>query len=197
MNGREPPSSRTRTGSAARNDAMRGLGVANGERPRTTSFPSSYGGTERQRVESFASGRAVSMTKAQARQRRAELEAQLAEIESGASHSSDQDSSYSGSSSSTAPPPFHPRSVSAGQRASSYTPRDPVAARIDRSFVGGYGFEEIGKDELGDYPPIHAAAMAPGPSSPGGTKRASWWWWGQQGGQGGYSSVGSEDKKDA
>ena len=204
MNGRQPQPPpqppRPRTASSSRTEAMRGLGVGTGERPRTMSIPSSQAGNERQRVESFASGRstASSMTKAQARARRLELEAQLAEIDSGSS-SAAHDSSYSSSSS---PPSsgLHPRSVSAGQYLdhSLFVPRDPVAARIDRSFVGPYsGFEEIGRDELQDFPPIHAAAMEPGSVSPGGTKRQSWWWWGQNGGHQGYDAIGSEDKKDA
>ncbi|KAK4703019.1 hypothetical protein P7C70_g3203, partial [Phenoliferia sp. Uapishka_3] len=198
MNGRMPQPVRVPPGPPARDDGMRGLGAGNGERPRTASFPSSYySGNERSQAES--SGRA-SLTKTQARLRRAELEAQIAEIESGQSPSS----SSSSSSASSTPPPgmsFHPRSVSAGPYVgsgtdSAYIPRDPVAARIDRSFVGGYGFEEIGRDELGDYPPIHAAAMDPGSTSPGEAKRGSWWWWGQQAGQSGYAPIVSEEKKD-
>ncbi|KAL8283609.1 hypothetical protein RQP46_005404 [Phenoliferia psychrophenolica] len=198
MNGRQPPPppppSRPRTASSSRTEAMRGLGVAGNERPRTRSIPISQAGNERQRVESFTSGRSVSsMTKAQARLRRAELEEQLREIESGDSSSPGYDSSYSNSSS---PPTagLHPRSVSSGPYPS-FIPRDPVAARIDRSFVNSYGgFEEISPDELQDFPAIHAAAMHPGSVSPGGTKRASWWWWGQNGGQPGYDPIGSEDK---
>lgn len=105
--------------------------------------------------------------------------------------SQSRDSSSSASSSpqySNNPPPgyrpntYHPRSVSAGpypvMGGNNGGGRGSVGSRIERSFVGGYGFEEIRKDELGDYPPVKAVAMEP-PMTPGGTRR-SWWFWGQQ-----------------
>lgn len=84
------------------------------------------------------------------------------------------------------PNTYHPRSVSAGPYSGASgnngASRDP-GARLERSFVGGYGFEEIKRDELGDYPPVKAVAME-APLSPGGTRR-SWFFWGQQQAEGG------------
>ncbi|KAM0756355.1 hypothetical protein T439DRAFT_321059 [Meredithblackwellia eburnea MCA 4105] len=194
MNGRAPSIRAPTTSSSARQEQMRSLGVAGGERPRTTSVPTSYAGSERGK-DGYNTGRTSSLglTKAQVRSRRAELEAQLAEIDT-MSDSSATPSSHSTSASSSAasppyrPPSYHPRSVSAGPYPTSadpsgvYVPRDPVAARIERSFVGGYGFEEIKRDEVRDYPPSGVAAVGArsGPVSPGGTsRRASWWFWSQ------------------
>lgn len=199
MNGlsvRDPATS----SSSSSTDGMRRLSIADRGRPSSANTPSSMAGLEfPDGRDSFTSGRA-SMTKAQSRIRRAELEAQLAEIEAASSMSS------SSSRSSTSAPykAYHPRSVSAGPYPSAttdprgvYVPRDPVAARVERSFVGGYGFEEIGRDEIQDFPPITAKAMVP--PSPGGTSRGgSWWWWGGQGTETGNIDVGSERKdKDA
>ncbi|KAI5480954.1 hypothetical protein MNV49_006764 [Pseudohyphozyma bogoriensis] len=164
MNGRAPSVRKV----PSRGEQMRSLGVD----------------ADRLRAEGASTGRTASLTSLQTRQRRAELEAQIAEIDSASSPpSSSSRSSHSSAESSPyrqAYPSYHPRSVSAGPYPASLSvgrgdertasssslgpggdvPRDPVAARIERSM---YGFEEINKTELGDYPPPKAAAMQPGP----------------------------------
>ncbi|KAM0792230.1 hypothetical protein ACM66B_004926 [Microbotryomycetes sp. NB124-2] len=74
------------------------------------------------------------------------------------------------------------------------TPRDPVAARIERSFVGGVGFEEIRADEVGDFPPaVESRRLSTGVGG------GSWWRWGasQQQQQQGSPSAASASKKNA
>lgn len=197
MNGRAP-SVRAAPNAAAssRADQMRSLGV----------------GAEQNVASASASGMSSTLTRVEARRRRAELEAQLAALEPDSSTSSfpSSPSSHSTRSASSSVPLsattqasqriFHPRSASAGPYPTSLSaaqndsgvPRDPVAARIERSFVGGYGFEEIRKEELGDYPPVVAAAMqrpSLSTASPGG----SWWRWGA----GQPTGAEEQEKKDA
>lgn len=53
-----------------------------------------------------------------------------------------------------------------------------MAARIERSFVGGIGFEEIEKDELGDYAPLLPNKVAGGAGGSTAVGGGSWWKWG-------------------
>lgn len=145
-----------------------------------------------------------------ARQRRAELEAQLAALPpSSSDYSSSGDSTASSSSTNSfipIPMPkqsriFHPRSVSAGQPStlSTSTAQNRVGggSNFSRSATMGtnelnFGFEEIKKE---DYPPVVAAAMqAPG-TSPGGTPKKANWWWGNQDSSSNSPSGGEGKKK--
>lgn len=129
------------------------------------------------------------------RARRAQLEAELAALDSVSTVSTP--SSYGPSSSSGSSPyqprVLQPRSTSAGNVASlapgpSTRSRGPSPSpsmgdltalrdgRRDRS-LGGY--DQIGKDDLTDYPP-NSAGPAELPTTPGGTRRASWWFWSKE-----------------
>lgn len=220
MNGRSPSVRDPATsGASQRQGQMRSLGL--GHSPSDSNLATSV----------RASGASATLTRADARRRRAELEAELAALHSDAMSTSSAPSSSSASnrsvSSSAAPPPYsaqrssHPRAVSAGAYPSSLSaggfgggpdqsrrapspagsntsgsatvdsngvPRDPVAARIERSFVEGVGFEEIRRDEVGDFPPaVESRRLSTGVGN------GSWWRWGasQQ-----YSSVPDRDRRE-
>lgn len=216
MNGRQPsvrtPATSSNTPTSRRPDQMRSLGLGH-----STSEP----------LVSTSGSSTATLAREDARRRRAELEAELAAINSDASSYDSSPSSHStrsASSSAAAPTPqyqqriFHPRSASAGHPTSlsagagasgnrtpspsglgneggGGVPRDPVAARIERSFVGGVGFEEIEKDELGDYAPLlpnMAGVGAGGSTAVGG---GSWWKWGA--GQQGAEAEAEAQRKNA
>lgn len=194
----------------ARQGGMRALGVLS-EEGRTRSEPVGVSTG----VEGAGTG---SMTKAQARVRRAELAAELAALEGVAS----SPGGPSDSSSPARPPQgriYHPRAVSAGHPPSlsagggggrtppsahrsaspvrgSPAPRDPVAARIERSFVGGYDFEEVSREEAGEWPAVRAVAMEPPPEGRRQSAGGSWWGWGRKE-EGAAGEVEGEGKKDA
>ena len=193
----------------ARQGGMKALGVLS-EDGRTRSEPAGVStGVEVDRA------RAVTMSKAQARQRRAELAAELAALEQlGSSPGGPSDSSSSPAR--MQPRIYHPRAVSAGHPASlsaggstppfrgprshspasgSPAPRDPVATRIERSFVGGYDFEEVSRDEVGDYPAVRAEAMRPPPEGRRQSAGGSWWSWGRR--EEVEAEEGVEGKKEA
>ncbi|SCV69073.1 BQ2448_2093 [Microbotryum intermedium] len=164
MKGREPTvqprnASRPATGSsrATRAEQMKSLGVA-------SDLPSS------------ASTSATSARSSDARQRRrAELEAELAGLgfssPSSPSSESTPSNSVSSSSSARAPTPrmFNPLSASAGGSRLASEPREP------RSVASS--FEEIGKDELGDYSPVPPAVPRSGGRSSSTGVAGGWWKW--------------------
>ncbi|ORY72207.1 TB2/DP1, HVA22 family-domain-containing protein [Leucosporidium creatinivorum] len=203
MNGRQPsvrsPTTSTNAPTNRRADQMRSLGLGH-----STSEP----------LVPTSGISTATLTREEARRRRAELEAELAAINSENSYDSSPSShsTRSASSSAAAPTPqyqqriLHPRSASAGHPSSLSAaagntgrrtpspsglsnhegiPRDPVAARIERSFVGGIGFEEIERDELGDYKPLLPSKPGGGAGGSTAVGGGSWWKWGagQQGGE--------------
>ncbi|SGY72567.1 BQ5605_C005g03183 [Microbotryum silenes-dioicae] len=164
MKGREPTvqarnASGPATGSsrAMRAEQMRSLGVA-------SELPSS------------ASTSATLNRSSDARQRRrAELEAELAGLGSSSpsSGSSDSTPSNAASSSYSANAPtlkrFNPRSVSSGGSRLTSESREP------RSVASS--FEEIRKDELGDYSPVPPTGPRSGQRSSSTGVAGGWWKW--------------------
>ncbi|KAK4053740.1 hypothetical protein OIV83_001396 [Microbotryomycetes sp. JL201] len=190
MNGRSASVREQRPSGSRSNqqqNQMRSLGL--GHSPSEPNLPSAV----------RASGSSL-LSRAEVRRRRAELEAELAALSSETSTilSSPPSSASNRSVSSSVPPPSYsgprqsqPRSISAGSYPASLsaghsgdrrtpspnsvdgTPRDPVAARIERSFVGGVGFEEIRAEDVGDFPPaVESRRLSTGVGG------GSWWRWG-------------------
>ncbi|SCZ97718.1 BZ3500_MvSof-1268-A1-R1_Chr4-3g07403 [Microbotryum saponariae] len=164
MKGREPTvqarnASGPATGSsrAMRAEQMRSLGVAS-------------------EIPPSASTSATLNRSSDARQRRrAELEAELAGLGSSSPSlgSSDSTPSNSASSSYSANAPtlkrFNPRSVSSGGSRLASESSEP------RSVASS--FEEIRKDELGDYPPVPPTGPRSGQRSSSTGVAGGWWKW--------------------
>ena len=115
--------------------------------------------------------------------RRAQLEAELAALDSPQQTQStiSSPSSYTTSSNADSPPyqPRNlPRSVSAGNPTTlASRPSSTSSTLSENAIHRGDKFEKIGKDELGDFDGRGREVV----ETPGGTKRASWFWWNKEG----------------